>query len=184
MVEAVLLAHGLRHLRPPATHVRQQHEIVLATVDKNVTLNLAIPFLCIVVQTAELFLRLVVEADVALQLTLTLGQHLSDALCQGQTRVASLTAVFRRHHHRHGLQSGDEAVVACQVDLVALQILGEGQLVTVELIILLRGLMTGVGQVEHVALLLRIEHQRVLVGLLHRQQQLGDQLLRACPPQG
>ena len=40
--------------------------------------------------------------------------------------------------------------------------------------------MAGIGQVKHVALFLRIEHQRILVGLFHRQQQLGDELLRPC----
>ena len=40
-------------------------------------------------------------------------------------------------------------------------------------------LVTGVCQVKHVFLLLRVEHQRVLVSLLHREQQLRNQLFRA-----
>ena len=52
----------------------------------------------------------------------------------------------------------------------------------VEVVILLGGLAAGVGQVEHVLGLLRVEHQRVLVGLFQREQHLCDQLLGALLP--
>ena len=44
--------------------------------------------------------------------------------------------------------------------------------------------MTGVGQVEHVLLLLGVEHHRVQVGTLHRLQQMGEEPLRALPAGG
>ena len=50
--------------------------------------------------------------------------------------------------------------------------------------ILLGGLAAGVGQVEHVLGLLRVEHQRVLVGLFQCEQHLRDQLLGALLSDG
>ena len=47
----------------------------------------------------------------------------------------------------------------------------------VEFAVKLGGLLTGIGHVEHVLRLLRVEHQRVLVGLLQREQQLGNHRL-------
>ena len=44
--------------------------------------------------------------------------------------------------------------------------------------------MAGVGQIEYIFLLLRVEHQCVLVGALHRLQQLGDKPLHALLASG
>ena len=47
--------------------------------------------------------------------------------------------------------------------------------------ILLCGLMTGISQVEHIILLLRVQHQCVLVGSLHGAHQLLYQSFGAIP---
>ena len=161
-----------------------QGEIVLAAVDEDALLDVSVALLGIFVLLFQTTLRHVVETDVLLQLPGVALQHGADVLGQHQTGVALLVAVLRHDDVGHTFQTPDQTVVTGDVLLRLVQELGEGQLLLVEVPVLLRGLMTGVGQVEYVVLLLRVEHHRILVGALHRLQQLGEQALRALPPGG
>ena len=111
--------------------------------------------------------------DVLLQGRTILGQLVTYVGGQLQAGVAVGLCLLVQHVLRHGLQAGYQRVVARYLVVGLLHERLVGQLLVLELLVELGGLVAGIGQVEDVFLLLRIEHQRVLVGALHD----GDELV-------
>ena len=116
----VLLVNRIRHRAPSSAEILKQGGVAVATINKDVALNLAVTLVGILIQVAQSAFCLVVVANVALQLQLTLHQHVANVLGQYQTGVATLGAILRGHHLRQSLQPYYQAVVACQLNLVSL----------------------------------------------------------------
>ena len=113
------------------------------------------------------------------QALLTIGlsllvQHVALQAVAADADGGSTLLAFRHDGlHQRGrqhLQGGDEAVVALHLCVHALGNAVVGQAVALEVHVLLRSLMAGIGEVEDVFVLLRIEHQAYLAALLHDVQ--------------
>ena len=88
-LQTVFLFYGLGQIAPIAAESAQQRDVVRTAVHEDVLLDLRIALLGIVVQIAQSSLRAIVVADILLQLTLSVGQHLLNARSQCQTRVST-----------------------------------------------------------------------------------------------
>ena len=168
----VFLHHRFCHLFPVEAPVFDDGEVGLATILEDAGLYVVIAFLGIVVQVGEAPLRHVVDVDVLSQRRTVLLQRVTDTGGQRQTDVAVGSGLLVQHVLWHGLKTGYQRVVAGYLDVGLVHKGLERQLLFVELLIQLRGLVAGVSQVEYVFLLLRVEHQRVLVRALHGRNQL------------
>ena len=82
------------------------------------------------------------------------------------------------------MQTGDKAVVASHLRLAAIKKKLEGELLAQEFIILCGSLMAGIGKVENVVELLRVEHQRILLAVAVYLLQLGEVLLGVLTAHG
>ena len=101
----------------------------------------------------------------------------SDVYGKGQTDVAVNLLLRAKRRGVHRAKVGDQTVVTCDLGVGLVDILTERTYRLPEVAILLRSLMAGVGQVKHVAVLLRIEHDRILLTALHVADQVGHNLL-------
>ena len=172
LVGLILLVDGRDHRVPIAPPSLDDVEIGLATIAEYAGLNVVITLLGIVVEVGETLLRHIVVADVVLHHGAVVVQRVADVGGEGQTDVAVYLGLLVEHGDGHGTQGTYQGVVAGNVGLHLCDKRLERQLLALEVVILLGGLMTGVGEVEHVVLFLGIEHQRVLVRTLHDVYQL------------
>ena len=117
-------------------------------------------------------------------LSTVLSQGVTNVDRQRQTDVTVHAGTVIKHGFGHGLQAGHQTVILCYVSIGVGKEGLERYLRTLELMILSGGLVAGVGHVEHVVLLLRVEHQLVLPALLHRLNQLTSYLLVLFLPLG
>ena len=83
-------------------------------------------------------------------------------------------------YHGHCLQTVDKTVEALYFAFAFIYESPEGDEMTAELLILADSLVAGVGKVEDVAFILRIEHEGILVAAVHRQHQLLEDALSRC----
>ena len=167
LIGGVFLGHYLLHVLPFVLHIPQDVQIGVATIHEDAGLYVIIALLGIVVHVPQTLLRHVVVLDIILHL---LGIFLHGTLDdggQGQTYTTVGLGPLSHDVRRHGLQAVDETVVTGYLTAGITDKLAEGQLLALETLVLLGGLMTGIGQVEQVFLLLGIEHQGVLVRLFH-----------------
>ena len=173
----ILLADDARRAPELAPQVGEDSGITAASVLEDAGLYLLIAFVGVVVEGAQMILRVPVDVDVVSQLLVVLLQRAADAHgeCQADVPVGA-----RRRAQRvlvHLVEVHDEAVVTGNLAVGAVDERAEGQYVLLEPRVLLSGLVTGVGQVEDVFRLLRVEHQRVLVAAVHDVHQLVEHLL-------
>ena len=129
----------------------------------------------------QTLLRVIVIADIVLHLLGVFFQGALDDGGKGQTDTAVFLGLSAHDVRGHGLQTVDEAVIACNLLTDIVDIHSEGQLLVLETLVLLGGLVAGVGQVKQVFLFLGIEHQGILVRLLHRPCQIPEHLLILLP---
>ena len=126
---------------------------------------------------AQSFFRHVVIADVVLHGGTVLLQRVAYVGSQRQTDVSVRLCLFAQHGGRHCPQASYQRVVARNVVISLVQESFERQLLALEHTILIGSLVARIGQVEHVFLLLRIKHQRVLVRSQQRFHQLVAHVL-------
>ena len=148
------------HLR---SEVLQNREVVLAAIHEDACLYLVVAQLGIVVHVFETHFRHLIHLDVLRNLRLVVNQRVPDVDSQRQTDVAVGLGPPGQQRTGHRAQTAYQTVVFGYLLVVALQEGLERQLAFLEVVVLLRGLVAGVGEVKHVVRLLRIEHQRVLV---------------------
>ena len=172
----VLLLDGARHKLPVAAEVAQNAEIRVAAIAEDARLDVIIAALGIVVEIGETLLCLVIDIDEVGELVAVRIQRATNLAGQVETGHAVLLALHAEHTVGHLLQTDDQRVVACNLVFGAFHECLERHALALELPILLGGLVTGVGQVEHVVLLLGVEHERVLVRPPHGGHQLVAQL--------
>ena len=172
----VLPCHHLLHPAPVFGEVTDDAQVGVAAVDEDARLYVKVALLRIVVHVLQPLLRVVVVAYVVLHLLRVILQGALDDGGQRQAHGAvrpRLLAHLRGVHRREGPH---QAVVAGYLAAGLTDELAEGQLLPLEVLVLLRGLVAGVGQVEQILLLLRVEHQRVLVRLPHGLYQVAYHL--------
>ena len=153
-VEAVLLPQVVRHLLPAAVQVLDEGGVAVASINKDVLLYLVVALVCVVVQLAQSVLGLGIQVDVTLQGAFVVVQLGTYALCQHQTGVAVLCTVLGHNVCRYAVQVVYQAVISGYLALGLFQETGKRQLLAVEVVILLCGLVASVSQIEHVVLLL------------------------------
>ena len=180
----VFLLDGARHVIPVATEVLKDGEVGVAAILEDARLDVAIALLGIVVHARQPLLRVVVHLDEVLHRVAVLLERRADFLGEGKTDETVLLSLCIEHATGHGFQRVDERVVAGYFAIRPAHELLERYALAHELLILLGSLMAGVGEVEHVLLLLRIEHERVLVGTLHSGYELVAHLFGAFAVEG
>ena len=178
MVLLVLFADGFAGASQITSQVVENLEIVVATVVEDAHLYVAIAFVGIIVEVLQLLLGVTIVVDVLVQLVAVVGQRATNVHRKRQTHVAVNLCTLRQRHLRHVREIDDQTVVAGNVFVGLLHKRAERQDVALELVVLLSGLMAGVGEVEDVFRLLRVEHQRILIGTVqHREQVFANVLL-------
>ena len=160
-----------------SSEVLQHLEVGVAAVLEDACLYVVVSFLCVVVKVAQTVLGGIVIFNVFGQLGTTLLQLVAYAGGQNEADLTVLERFLAQDGGWHLLEADDERVVTGDIHVGTVQEAAEGQLQVLEFAVLLCGLMAGVGQVEDVLLLLRIEHQGVLVTLYHHVAQLLAYLL-------
>ena len=177
LVGRVFPCHDLLHTLPFLLDITQDLQIGVASIHEDARLYVVVAFLGVVVHVFQTLFRHVVKTDVLLHL---LGVFLHGPFDDGgkcQTYAAIRSCLFSHDVRGHGLQTVDEAVVTGYLPACVTDEFAEGQLLTLETLVLFRGLVTGVGQVEQVFLLLGVEHQGILVRLFHGLSQVSEHLL-------
>ena len=147
---------GLQYL---PVHLRQRAHIVRSAVLEDVCLYLGIAFVGIVVQAFQPLLRELIPAHILLHGILVVLKHTAYVHGQRQADVAVHLGLRTEHHRGHLAQHIYERVIAGNVRVAAVDEVLERHYLLPEVLILLRGLVAGVGKVEHVVVLLRVEHQ-------------------------
>ena len=168
----VLLAHGLLGLREHGAQLSEDSEIVFATIPEDAGLDVAIPFVGIVVHVFQMLFGHLVDTHILLRIVPVLHQRIADIGGQCQTHIAVCAGTVGEHHGRHLAQAADKAVIAADFLLGIGHVIPERDLCLLEVLELLSGFMTGIGEVEHIVLLLRIEHQRVTVAVTQETDEL------------
>ena len=181
LVGGVFPCHDLLHILPFLLNVTQDLQIRVTAIHEDARLNVIIALLRIVVHVFQALLRHVVVSDVVLHLLGVFFHGTLDDGRQGQTHAAVCLGPLSHDVRRHGLQTVDEAVVTGYLTTGVADELAERELLPLKTLVLLRGLMTGIGQVKQVFLLLGIEHQGILVRLFHGLSQIRKHLLALSP---
>ncbi len=178
-MHTVFLRYAALGLLQRGGQLRQKFQIILAAVLEYACLYVVVALVGIVVDCAQPLLGLLVYAHIFL---VALGGCREPVLyrhSQCQAHAAVGLRLGREHRHGHLLQTAYQTVIACYLVLCLLNVVLKRQLLALECLVLLRRLMAGVCKVKHIAFLLRIEHQRVLVAAVHYAYQLGKHLLGA-----
>ena len=170
-IGGIFLRHHLFHVGPLLLEVPDDAHISVAAVHEDTCLDIVITLLGIVVHVLQPLLGHVVDADIVFHLLRVVLQRSFDDGGEGQTDAAVDLCLLAESIRRRCRQTIDQTVVARHVAAGLVDELPERQLLTLELLVLFRSLMTGVGQVEQILLFLRIEHQGVLVRLFHGLRQ-------------
>ena len=177
LVGGVFPRHDLLHVLPFLLDIPQDIQVGVTAIHENAGLYVVVALLGVVVHVFQALLRHVVIADIVLHLLGVFFQSALDDGGKGQTDAAVGFGLFAHDVRGHGLQAVDQTVIAGYLPTCVADKLAEGQLLALETLVLFRGLMTGIGQVEQVFLLLGVEHQGVLVRLLHGLGQVLEYLL-------
>ena len=182
MQRSVLVGYGLGSGHQVMAQRREDGKIAVTTVLEDITLDLVIPFVGIVVQVLQPLPRLLVQPLVIVQVLTVPLHRIADVRRHGKTDITvdpGLLIHLRKAHHL--LQTAYQTVVTGNLGIVLLDEPLQGEGVPCELLELLRGLMTGVGEVEHILRSLGIQHQRVLVTqMVGLTELLHDTLVPGC----
>ena len=141
-----------------AGQLRQNGEVVAAAVNEYVVLYLVVPMVGIVVQIGQTLLGVLGETDVFRHALTVLPQRPQYVDSQGQTYVPVYSCTLVKHATAHLVQTHHKTVVAGYLAVKLLYYVAERGYGALEVVIHLRGLMTGVCQVEHIVRLLTVQH--------------------------
>ena len=159
LVRLVFLAYRLLHGLPVGAPILDDSPVVSSAVLEDAGLYVVITLLRIVVQMAKSLFRHVVIAYVVLHGAAVLLQRVAYVGGQCQTDVPIRLGLQAQHSYWHSPQASYQRVVACNVVVGLIQEVLEGQLLFLEQTVLVCCLVAGIGQVEHIFLFLRVEHQ-------------------------
>ena len=173
----VFSGHHVRRAAHFALQVGEDGQIVLSAILEDVALYLFVAFVGIVVERTQVFLGVFIDVDIVRQLFVVFLQRSTYADGKRHTDVPVDLGFRAQPVGVHLTEVYDEAVVAGNLAVGAVDKRTEGQHVLLKLGILLGGLVTGIGEVEDVFGFLRIEHQRVLVAAVHDCHELAKHAL-------
>ena len=162
----VFLGEGYRRLAHVRFQVGEYLEKVLTAIAEDAFLYVHIAFLCIVVEAAQLSLCAVVIPDILVQLVIAAFQRAQDVYGECKTHVAVDGGTFGKRAVVHGTQHIHQRVESGYLCDRLVEVVLKRNHRLPELMVHLCGLMARIGEVEDIAALLRIEHQRVLAALI------------------
>ena len=137
--------------------------VALAAVDEDVVLNLVVTEIGVIVQIAQTLLGAVVNVYILTHALAVVLQRAEDVHGKREAYIAVHGGFVAQTARRHVVQTVYQTVVTGHLGVQLLNSRTEGEYGAVVVEVELGGLMAGIGEVEHVLGLLRVEHQRTLV---------------------